>query len=57
MRDFPKKFLLFVAGAGLLVLGIVLVLVWWPQVVTLFRGVAGMSLAVIGMLILFLNRE
>lgn len=47
-----KKPVLFLGGMFLVILGITLVLVWWKDVVGVFRGCVGISLALGGMLIL-----
>lgn len=52
-----RRILLSVCGISCLLLGIVLVLRWWPAVVLLFQGVGGMALALAGMLLLFFARE
>ena len=52
-----KKILLSVLGSVILVLGITLILVWWNDVVRLFKGASGMVLALGGLMILFLIRE
>lgn len=45
-------------GSFILVLGITLILVWWPDVVALFRASIGMALALAGLLVLYsLNRK
>ncbi len=49
----PSRALLFVLGWGLLIVGITLVLVWWSEVVQLFKGGMGIGLALIGMLVLY----
>lgn len=53
-KKIVKKILLFVVGWMVLVVGIALVLGWWPFVVVIFKGVAGMTMALIGLLILFM---
>ena len=52
-----KKFLKYLAGTFVLVLGLTLILVWWADVVSLFRGVAGMILALAGMVFLYSLRN
>lgn len=49
-----KKIVLALAGAMSLILGITLVLVWWPAVVLFFKGALGMVLALGGILLLYL---
>ena len=48
-----KKFVLFVAGFFILVLGVTLILVCWRDVVSLFRGASGMVLALAGLFMLY----
>ena len=48
-----KKFLNFVIGFFLLVLGITLVLACWNEVVIFFKGIIGMILAMAGLLVLY----
>ncbi len=52
-----RKPLLFALGAGVLVLGVTLILVWWPDVVVLFRGAVGALLALGGLLLLYMVKE
>lgn len=57
-QGIPKKCVLFMLGSFILVLGIALVLRWWPDVAILFRAGIGMALALAGLLILYsLGRE
>ena len=48
-----KKFVLFVAGFFVLILGITLILVCWKDVVALFRGATGMALTLAGLFMLY----
>ena len=48
-----KKFLLFVIGFFILILGIMLILVWWQYVAFLFKGAVGLILALAGLLMLY----
>lgn len=52
-----SRILLLTTGAVVLVIGITLVLFWWPYVIFLFKGVVGAILALAGMGILYLVRE
>ena len=52
-----SKPLLFICGSVVLVVGITLVLVWWHDVVVLFKGVIGMALALGGLLLLYMVKE
>ena len=48
-----KKFVTFLIGFFILILGITLILAWWEDVVTLIRGALGMMLAFGGLLALY----
>lgn len=52
-----KRLLLGIGGALCLVAGLALVLSWWSWVVVLFKGLVGMALALLGMILLFLAKE
>ncbi len=52
-----KQNLTFVVGAGLLIFGVSLILGWWNDVVILFKGGAGIVLALGGMLTLYLAKR
>ena len=52
-RSTYKKFVLFLIGFFILILGITLVLAWWKDVVVLFRGSIGIILALGGLLALY----
>lgn len=49
-----KKILLPILGLVLLIAGIVLILKWWAFLAIVFKGVSGIALALVGMLVLFL---
>lgn len=51
--DNYKKFIFFVVGFFILILGVTLILVWWMDVAVLFRGSAGIILALAGLLTLY----
>ena len=53
-RNITKKFISLAVGGALLVAGIALILTQWNCVVILFKGVIGMILAIIGLLVLML---
>ena len=48
--------LAFAGGAVLLVAGIVMVLMWWPDVVSVFRGFSGMIFAIAGLILMQLKK-
>ena len=49
-----KNILLAIIGIAMLVTGITFVLVWWPSVVAVFQGVFGGTLAVLGLIVIYL---
>ena len=52
-----KKLLFFLLGFALVIIGIVLVLKEWPAVVTVFKGVIGGLVALVGLVVLCLANE
>ena len=52
-----SKLALLLGGLGFMILGIVLVLVWWQDVVSLFRGFIGVFIALGGLLVLYMVKE
>ncbi len=56
-KIFEKKPVLFLGGMFLVILGITLVLVWWKDVVSVFRGFGGICVALAGLLVLSGVRE
>ena len=48
-----KKFLMAAIGGFAAILGVTLILAWWPDVVSLFRGGVGIILAVGGLLAIY----
>jgi len=48
---------LVIVGTAMLITGITLILVWWPQVVSLFKGFIPMALAIGGLLVLYFIKE
>lgn len=57
MRKGIEKTRLMIVGSILLLAGITLVLMWWPDVLALFRGFLGMALAVGGLVVLYMIKE
>jgi len=51
-ENYPR-FLKGLGGIFLLVLGITMVLIWWADVVSLFKGFLGMAMALAGLLVLY----
>lgn len=57
-KDSYKKFILFVLGFFILILGITLTLAWWGAVIILFKGSVGIVLALAGLFMLYaMNRN
>lgn len=52
-----SKPVLFLGGMMVLILGLVLVLVWWKDVVVLFRGCVGVFIALAGLMMLFVAQQ
>ncbi len=52
-KDSYKKFVLFAIGFFILILGITLVLVWWKDIVVLFKGAVGIILALAGIFMMY----
>lgn len=52
-----KKTALYLLGSFILVLGVTLILAWWPDVLLVFRGMTGMLLAVGGLVMLYSLRS
>ena len=48
---------LFTIGTVILVFGMALILVWWSDVVIFFRGFLGVTVALGGLLILYMVKE
>ncbi|HOW35505.1 MAG TPA: hypothetical protein PL155_03735 [Candidatus Omnitrophota bacterium] len=51
-----KQAALFIAGWIVLILGVALILDWWAYVVVVFKGCAGILMALVGLLILVLAK-
>ncbi len=52
-----SKLALLICGFVFLILGITLVLVWWADVVSFFRGFIGVLIALGGLLVLYMVKE
>ena len=48
-----KKFLMYLSAVFVLILGITLTLVWWDDVVSLFKGFLGIAFALVGLVMLY----
>lgn len=51
------RFFLFIAGFGILILGITLILQWWAYLSVIVKGAAGIVLALTGLVILAIAKE
>jgi len=51
-----KKNIMFICGIGVLVIGICMILAWWPSVVALFKGFLGIAVAVAGLLMMYAKK-
>ena len=49
--------LLLLCGTVVLVIGLTMILMWWSDVVTVFRGFGGILVALGGMFILYMAKE
>lgn len=56
-KNLSKNIILFFIGAMVLLAGITLVLLWWEDVVRIFRGVVGIVLALVGLFMLYLVKD
>ncbi len=56
-KNLSKNIILFFIGAMVLLVGITLVLLWWEDVVRIFRGVVGIVLALVGLFMLYLVKD
>jgi len=52
-----KRFVNNLIGAFILIFGVTLILAWWQDVVILFRGSAGMALALAGLVMLYMMNK
>ncbi len=52
-KDSYKKFVLLAVGFFVLVLGVTLILVWWQELVVLFKGAVGFILALAGLFAMY----
>ena len=48
-----KSNFIFLSGFFILILGVGLILLWWPEMVNLFKGAAGIILALTGLIVLY----
>ena len=53
-KNLWKELIGFPLGCILLVTGVVLILLWWKDLVVIFRGVIGFIIALAGLFILYM---
>lgn len=51
-----NKNVLFLAGAGTLIVGVSMILAWWPDVVSFFKGFLGIVFAVAGLMLMHVKK-
>lgn len=51
-----KKDMIFVGGIGVLIIGVWMILAWWPHVVSFFKGFLGIAVAVAGLLMMYTKK-
>jgi hypothetical protein len=52
-----KKILTLIVGFVILIIGITLILAWWPSVMILVKGGIGMALALAGLFTLYTIKD
>ena len=52
-----NKTVLGIIGFGCIIGGVILILLWWPNLVVIFKGGIGFILALAGLFILYTIRE
>lgn len=57
MKSKINKLALYVAGFGILILGVTLILSWWPALILVLKGVTGLILALFGLGMLYFVRK
>lgn len=59
MNKNKKSSTVFLYGVGwaMVVIGVALILLWWPQVVQLFKATVGIILAIAGLLVLYIQKQ
>lgn len=51
-----KKDMIFIGGIGVLIVGVWMILAWWPDVVAFFKGFLGIAVAVGGLLMMYVKK-
>ena len=54
--DDAKKNRIFIGGIFVLVIGVWMILAWWPDVVSFFKGFLGIVIAVGGLLMMYVKK-
>lgn len=51
-----KKDMIFWGGIAVLIIGIWMILAWWPHVVSFFKGFLGIAVAIGGLLMMYTKK-
>ena len=54
--DDMKKNRIFAGGIAVLIVGVWMILGWWPDVVSFFKGFLGIAIAVGGLLMMYVKK-
>lgn len=57
MSKEQKMQAVFVSGLVVLVIGVSMVLAWWPEVVSFFKGFLGIAAAIGGLLMMYFAKK
>ncbi|HRZ41013.1 MAG TPA: hypothetical protein P5246_08390 [Candidatus Omnitrophota bacterium] len=57
MSKEQKAQAIFVSGLVVLVIGISMVLAWWPDVISFFKGFLGVTAAIGGLLMMYFAKK
>jgi len=57
MSKEQKTQAIFVSGLVVLVIGISMVLAWWPDVISFFKGFLGVTAAIGGLLMMYFAKK
>lgn len=56
-KSSEQKTVRLAVGIVLLVIGVTLILAWWPQIVMVFRAALALALALAGLVVLYTVRD
>ena len=57
-RSAYKNFIIYLTGFFILIVGVTLTLIWWDDFMGILRGVVGITLAMAGLIMLYvLNKK